>query len=245
MRVGVIQQWQQPTSFLPCDNPASFEPMWSTRALTYTYLASYNLFLLAFPYFLCCDWSFGCMPIVSMKNVAQPEISLLLLSTIVIVLIAGLHALQLVYKVAKSAHKSSITSKPVTDLDTEKRCEQMQTITLGLLLLFIPFLPCSNVFFPVGFVLAERVLYIPSMGFCMLVPDLIQGFSSRCTHLKGGKQTSEKGFIFFPSICILLALYTMRCVQRDGDWRTAEDLFRSGLRVFPNHPKLLVSVGQE
>jgi hypothetical protein len=33
----------------------------------------------------------------------------------------------------------------------------------------LPFLPASNLFFPVGFVVAERVLYIPSMGFCIMV----------------------------------------------------------------------------
>jgi len=33
----------------------------------------------------------------------------------------------------------------------------------------LPFIPASNLFFPVGFVVAERILYTPSMGFCMLV----------------------------------------------------------------------------
>jgi hypothetical protein len=32
---------------------------------------------------------------------------------------------------------------------------------MGLALLVIPFLPASNLFFKVGFVVAERVLYIP------------------------------------------------------------------------------------
>jgi len=32
-----------------------------------------------------------------------------------------------------------------------------------------PFIPASNLFFPVGFVVAERVLYVPSMGFCLFV----------------------------------------------------------------------------
>lgn len=31
------------------------------------------------------------------------------------------------------------------------------------------FIPASNLFFYVGFVVAERVLYVPSMGFCLLV----------------------------------------------------------------------------
>ena len=38
-----------------------------------------------------------------------------------------------------------------------------------LSLLTLPFLPASNLFFPVGFVVAERVLYLPSMGSCLLV----------------------------------------------------------------------------
>lgn len=33
----------------------------------------------------------------------------------------------------------------------------------------IPFLPATNMFFRVGFVIAERVLYLPSAGFCLLV----------------------------------------------------------------------------
>lgn len=42
-------------------------------------------------------------------------------------------------------------------------------IIMSLALLILPFLPASNLFFPVGFVIAERILYAPSMGFCMLV----------------------------------------------------------------------------
>lgn len=39
---------------------------------------------------------------------------------------------------------------------------------MALALMVIPFLPASNLFFRVGFVIAERVLYIPSIGFCLL-----------------------------------------------------------------------------
>jgi hypothetical protein len=35
----------------------------------------------------------------------------------------------------------------------------------SVLTLTLPFLPASNLLFPVGFVVAERVLYLPSMGF--------------------------------------------------------------------------------
>ncbi len=39
----------------------------------------------------------------------------------------------------------------------------------ALSLVILPFLPASNLFFAVGFVVAERVLYLPSMGMCLLV----------------------------------------------------------------------------
>jgi len=44
-----------------------------------------------------------------------------------------------------------------------------------------PFIPASNLFFPVGFVVAERVLYAPSMGFCVLVAV---GFHLLLQHLQ-------------------------------------------------------------
>lgn len=40
---------------------------------------------------------------------------------------------------------------------------------MSLALLLIPFLPATNALFRVGFVLAERVLYLPSSGYCLLV----------------------------------------------------------------------------
>ena len=41
-------------------------------------------------------------------------------------------------------------------------------MTMGLALMIVPFLPATNLFFRVGFVVAERVLYLPSLGFSVL-----------------------------------------------------------------------------
>ena len=41
--------------------------------------------------------------------------------------------------------------------------------TVSLALLVVPFLPATNLLVGVGFVLAERVLYLPSAGYCLLV----------------------------------------------------------------------------
>ena len=46
---------------------------------------------------------------------------------------------------------------------------RQHVILFALSLLVLPFLPASNFFFPVGFVVAERILYLPSMGSCLLI----------------------------------------------------------------------------
>lgn len=40
---------------------------------------------------------------------------------------------------------------------------------MALALMIVPFLPASNLFFRVGFVIAERVLYLSTAGFCIVV----------------------------------------------------------------------------
>ena len=55
---------------------------------------------------------------------------------------------------------------------------------MSLALLVVPFLPASNLFFRVGFVVAERILYLPSVGFCMLVTLGVVLLSSYCRRYK-------------------------------------------------------------
>ena len=69
---------------------------------------------------------------------------------------------------------SKITSFSASSLATA------HSLSFGLLLLVIPFLLASNLPFYVGFVVAERVLYIPSMGFCVLVAQGVRALHSVC-----------------------------------------------------------------
>jgi tetratricopeptide (TPR) repeat protein len=48
-----------------------------------------------------------------------------------------------------------------------------QNLLLGLALLLVPLTPALNIFVPVGALLAERLLFIPSMGFCVIVAELL------------------------------------------------------------------------
>ena len=62
---------------------------------------------------------------------------------------------------------------------------------MGLAILAVPFLPASNIFFTVGFVVAERVLYLSSIGSCLIT---VLGFAALSK--KKGEQNDVYQYIF-------------------------------------------------
>jgi len=58
---------------------------------------------------------------------------------------------------------------------------------MGLALVVVPFLPASNIFFTVGFVVAERVLYLSSIGSCLIT---VLGFTL-LSKKRVGKKVSD------------------------------------------------------
>ncbi|KAH8409415.1 hypothetical protein KR222_002722, partial [Zaprionus bogoriensis] len=102
--------------------------------------------------------------------------------------------------------------------------------------LTLPFLPASNLFFYVGFVVAERLLYLPSVGFCLLVGYGVSKLLA-CSHLHGSKARC----VLLLAFSVLLAAMSLRTVRRNEDWRDEETLFRSAVTVNP--PKALGNLG--
>ncbi|KAA0720897.1 Transmembrane and TPR repeat-containing protein 2 [Triplophysa tibetana] len=102
--------------------------------------------------------------------------------------------------------------------------ENVVIFALGLLAL--PFIPATNLLFYVGFVVAERVLYIPSMGFCLLVTAGLRSVFMRC------RSKSFRGVLMSCAAGLVL-IYSLKTVRRNQDWQTEEMLYRSGLSVNP------------
>lgn len=98
---------------------------------------------------------------------------------------------------------------------------------IGLGLIVIPFLPASGIM-KVGFVIAERVLYVPSIGFCYLVA---YGFTCGTHKYRRGLNL---GF------GLLVIIFVLRCRQRSMEWLTEEKLFSSALNVCPNNAKVSI-----
>ena len=180
------------------------------RQLSWLYLCFVNSWLLLNPWNLCADWRFGGVPLI--KSVTDPH-NILTLITFGIVVCLGVPAITGISKSAKLT-------------------------VLGLAFLIIPYLPASNLFFPVGFVVAERVLYLPSMGQCFLV-----GVGA----LKLTKIVKNRCFkIFLTLLFIILAsLHGMRTFQRNYDWRSNFHVYSSGIKVNPTNGVLLTNLGIE
>ncbi|XP_060022618.1 protein O-mannosyl-transferase TMTC1 isoform X5 [Lagenorhynchus albirostris] len=184
--------------------PVSPRAVWSLmRFLTYSYLLAFNVWLLLAPVTLCYDWQVGSIPLVETIWDTRNLATILLA---VVMALLSLHCLAAV-----------------------KRLEHREVL-VGLLFLVFPFIPASNLFFRVGFVVAERVLYMPSMGYCIL---FVHGMSKLCTWLnRCGAATLSV------STVLLLLLFSWKTVKQNEIWLSRESLFRSGVQTLPHNAKV-------
>jgi len=109
-------------------------------------------------------------------------------------------------------------------------------VVMSVAMMVIPYIPASNLVAYVGFVVAERVLYIPSLGFCLLVGH---GFVKLMERFE--ESNSRKMLLTISFILVLTALGG-RTVIRNVDWASEESLYRSGISVNPAKGKKTVSL---
>lgn len=190
--------------FTRFDNPAAVSSF-PSRQLTFNYLLPVNAWLLLFPSDLCCDWTMGTIPLV------EYALDLRNIATLVFYAFLSL----LAFHSLRYRHRSA------------------KTVIMALSLMVLPFIPASNLFFPVGFVVAERVLYVPSMGFCVLVAH---GFKT-LSHKWNLKKLS------WLLMGVLLSTHAVKTFHRNWDWESEYTLFTAALKVNKNNAKLWNNVG--
>lgn len=178
-----------------------------TKLMTWSYLVPLNAWLLVAPAKLRADYSEGTIELVTRpddpRNFVTVAFFCLLLFSIVYFLRLSLGL--------------SLGAKEGQDCPI-----------LGLSLLVAPFVPSSNLFFPVGFVVAERTLYIPSLGFCVLLALLVFSLlPGRAPHATAS----------------IVAAYAARAVVRNRDWSTGERFYQALERDNPKSPKAQHGLG--
>lgn len=125
--------------------------------------------------------------------------------------------------------KSNVSSGSITsnDLITPPTSA---AILLSIALLALPFLPAANLFFYVGFVVAERILYLPSVGYCLLVG---LGVGKLMDPRRGPLRSQRKRYAVMACVSVMLIACSVKTVYRNYDWRDEESLYRSAIGSNP------------
>ncbi|XP_030296102.1 protein O-mannosyl-transferase TMTC2-like isoform X1 [Sparus aurata] len=246
----------KPPNFSNSDNPAADSPHLLTRTLTFLHLPAANAWLLLCPDRLSFDWSMDAVPLVRSLADWRNLHTVAFYGGFILLALFGLRSPTCKAKETNGkayiTNGKSITNgngyhAPDTNHNTDQgppkttlngsgglhQCppqtslpptENLVLLSLGIMSL--PFIPATNLFFYVGFVIAERVLYIPSIGFCLLVATGARTLYVRL-RTKGCKA-------LLLCLCAgLVLLNGLRTVQRNRDWSNEENLYKSGISVNP------------
>eukprot|EP00958_Prasinococcus_capsulatus_P011696 scaffold1167_cov418-Prasinococcus_capsulatus_cf.AAC.9 len=122
----------------------------------------------------------------------------------------------------------------VDDASAGKEMTRRGRIAVAMTFILFGFLPASNLLAPVGFHLAERVLYIPSIGWCILVGTGIQHWHAAAAN-KGNIALQR---MWMASLCALVATQSVQSLLRARDWQDAASLHTSGLLSNPGNPDI-------
>ena len=150
--------------------------------------------LMAVPYPLVYDYSFDTVQLVSFSNIQ-----------VILTLIGAMTIIGLTLKLIKYIKNNKI----------------MVFIFLSLILI-LPIVPVSNLLFPIGATMAERFLFIPSLGFTLLFTySLYQLFEKRGI----SNSMISKGLIAIIAIPMVLSTFA-----RNKAWESDEVLFANDLK---------------
>jgi tetratricopeptide (TPR) repeat protein len=91
----------------------------------------------------------------------------------------------------------------------------------------------SNIVFPIGTNMSERFMFMPSLGFALVLAYLLQKF----VWTKFGKNA------FMASIGIIVLLYSVKTISRNFVWESDFKLFQTDVKTSVNSAKVLNAAG--
>ena len=105
------------------------------------------------------------------------------------------------------------------------------TFAWGAWFYFLMMLPTANVVMPIGSIMAERFLYLPSVGFCVVAA---QGLL-RAGAALGRRVNAERGRVAAAWVLpvMVVALFAARSYARNADWHDELALWKSAMAATP------------
>eukprot|EP00884_Botryococcus_braunii_P010950 jgi/Botrbrau1/19857/Bobra.0124s0090.2 len=242
------------------ENPIAFaEPL--AANLTTGYLHARYALLLMFPIHLSADWSYPCIPLVDSWSDSRNGASL------------ALYLALLVATWAAKPWKAPLALLGLHRGDSAARTTQVSGWWMVVIwgLMVGPFLPASNLFFYVGTFIGERLLYMPSVGYSLLLSYgmcRLAGLWGSGAQSPGDRQGGRTGspqrldrrrrcnsghegwwgqwgrYSVVLSLALsVLAAYAYRTWLRNWDWADEESLFLAAQQVCWKSAKVQLNSG--
>jgi tetratricopeptide (TPR) repeat protein len=102
-------------------------------------------------------------------------------------------------------------------------------VVLAVLSFLLLLAPVSNVVVPIGTIMAERLLYLPSVGLCLLA-----GFVLAAVHAQTARAARSAAVLAF---AVLLAVHSVLIAARSRDWASDQRLFAAAVAASPGSAK--------
>ena len=199
------------------DNHIPFLPTKQAQLLTALHSHWYYVYTLLWPTRLCADWNYSCIPpVMTWRDPRNAGTA----ATYAYLLAVALRARPWRLRVGGSPEE-------VVQL---MRCRVHAVVVAALFV--APLFPASNIFVHIGAYFAERLLYLPSVGFCLMYASLLtRAMASR--HRRAA-------YAVLALTCVLLAVRTL---VRVPDWENETSLFARGAETCPDGAKARVNAG--
>lgn len=234
--------------------------------------------LLVWPVRLCIEYSFDCIPMAKSYSLTDNAGPLLLL---LLAVVSGMAALRNALwrggggddrggtrakpRMAASTAASATTS--AADTDGVMRRHSRHTVVAGAWLL-MPWLPISHVPLRLGTLVAERTLYLPSVGAVLLLANALRPWMAHphARHRRAGpdRQTSSsqgrqpdrkkaavhvtrrqfrtgrfaRSCLVASAVGLTVGALAVRTLRRSIDWRTDNAAFEAAILACPRSAKL-------
>lgn len=125
-----------------------------------------------------------------------------------------------------------------------KKIGQRSPVSFAILFFLGTFVLVSNVFFLIEATMAERFLYTPSLGLCLLIALVAGQWATKGQKIKNTITAADllKNKMSIPLLAVLL-LFSARTLSRNADWKDNYTLLRKDVQSSPESARIRYALG--
>ncbi|MDP2912536.1 MAG: hypothetical protein Q8N91_00825, partial [Candidatus Omnitrophota bacterium] len=147
--------------------------------------------------------------------------------------LCAFYVLDAARSIAETKVLASVTALAALSISLPYLFKRFRRASFAVWWFFITILPVSNIV-PLRALMAERFLYLPSIGFCILIAVFIDRLKAVFT--KRGRLVANAA-----AIALILA-YSMRTVARNEDWKDPITVTERIVELYPLNPWALTTL---